>query len=499
MRPINLFLLSKTKPLNNDEFNDYVKCISKSKRNIKVRDYERLNIYQLIDKLTPLCNIEHLNGFYYSYTIDQIGKEFDLIKICKSHVLNIEIKSEFTSVEKIRKQLLLNIHYLKNIRSNVKTFTYIADKNNFYKLNNQLELVPTSIEELIEELKISTEYIDDDIDKIIEPSHYLVSPFNNVDKFMNDEYFLTVQQQQIKNAIIKDLEITQSYRFYKILGDAGTGKTLLIYDIAKELSRDKNICVVHSGILNDGHYKLNECLTNCDIVSAKSLKDLNLSKYDMIIIDETQRLYKWQFIAIVEFAVENNVKIVFSIGIDQIMQKSELDNDINVEIDKLNNVIKHTLSTKIRTNENLASFIKNVVDLNNTNYCADYENVDIYYASTKIEANELITYFKEHDYKYISFTPSKFKPHEIDSFLSSNNTHTVIGQEFDNVVMLMGQNFQYHEDRLKSNIHPNPDYIFSKLFYQGITRARLKLVIIVHRNPELYKQLVKIKENKRSE
>ena len=97
----------------------------------------------------------------------------------------------------------------------------------------------------------------------------------------------------------------------------------------------------------------------------------------------------------------------------------------------------------------------------------------------KAEAIELVNYLHSMSYEYISFTPSKYKIHEIDDYQSKNNTHAVIGQEFDRVVMIMGQNFQYDENKLSSPQHPNPDYIFSMLFYQGITRAREKLAIIV--------------------
>lgn len=40
--------------------------------------------------------------FIILIVIYQIGKEFDLIKISTDFVLNIEIKSEFTSFEKIK-------------------------------------------------------------------------------------------------------------------------------------------------------------------------------------------------------------------------------------------------------------------------------------------------------------------------------------------------------------------------------------------------------------
>ena len=500
MYPVDLFLLTKTKPLNNEEFNKYIKSISKSKRELKVRDYERENLYQLVNLfINNDISTELMKGFYYSYSIYQICKEFDLIKISTDFVLNIEIKSEFTSFEKIKNQLLINSCYLKNIKSVVNAFTFIANTNTFYKLNHQLEIVEVDINDIKNILLASFQYINENLDEIISPSHYLVSPFNDIAKFMNNEYFLTNQQLQIKKEILKDVYELSQYKFYKIVGDAGTGKTLLIYDLAKELSKNKKICIVHSGILNQGHYKLRECLINCEIFSAKEFKNCNYSKYEIFIFDEIQRLYEYQFKDFIAYAKINDVKTIFSIGTDQIMQESEIKADINGKIDKLLDLNKFNLSDKIRTNINLSSFIKNIVNLNNVNKNADYDNIDVFYVSTKNETKDLVHYLNLMKYVYISFTTSIFKPHEIDDFISANNTHTVIGQEFDNVVMIMGQNFRYVDSRLHSPKHPNPNYIFSKLFYQGITRAREKLAIIVHRNPELYRTLIKIKQNNEEE
>ncbi len=496
MFPINLFLLSKTKPLSNDEFNDYLNCITNSKRQIKVKEYERENLYQLVDLMHSKCNIAYMSGFYYSYTIDQISKEFDLIKILNDYVLNIEIKSEFTSTEKIEKQLIQNSYYLKNVRGKVYSFTFVAKDNEFYKLNEQLKLEKTNLNEFISIINLTNNYFENDLDKIIKPACYLVSPFNNVDKFLNNEYFLTNQQQQIKNDIINDIYNRKQFTYFKILGDAGTGKTLLVYDIAKKLSKDFKICVVHSGILNSGHFELNKKMKNCDIISAKEFNYCKLNNYDLFIIDESQRLYISEFQMLIDFVKEHNVKAIFSIGTDQLIQKSENRNDIDGKINKLSQLKQFHLSNKIRTNYNLASFIKNVVNLAEVKRDANYEHIKIYYVSTKNEASELVKYLETINYQYISFTPSLFKRHEIDEFVSKNNTHVVIGQEFDNVVMIMGQNFKYIDGRLHSPEHPNPDYIFSKLFYQGITRARINLAIIVHRNPELYTQLIKIKRNK---
>jgi len=45
-----------------------------------------------------------------------------------------------------------------------------------------------------------------------------------------------------------------------------------------------------------------------------------------------------------------------------------------------------------------------------------------------------------------------------------------IGKEFDNVMLMMDGNFRYNDDgRLQGRKHPNLDYIFYKLLYQGVS------------------------------
>ena len=82
------------------------------------------------------------------------------------------------------------------------------------------------------------------------------------------------------------------------------------------------------------------------------------------------------------------------------------------------------------------------------------------------------------DYTYISYTPS-FYNFRLEYQKSGLNTHKVIGQEFNGVVMIMDDNFYYHGSILKGKTHPNPDYIFTQLLYQGLTRVRVKLALII--------------------
>jgi hypothetical protein len=82
------------------------------------------------------------------------------------------------------------------------------------------------------------------------------------------------------------------------------------------------------------------------------------------------------------------------------------------------------------------------------------------------------------EYTYITYTPS-FYDATLDYQKSDLNTHTVIGQEFDKVCMIIDDDFYYEGDHLKGRRHPNPDHIFEKLLYQGLTRVRNKLAIII--------------------
>lgn len=497
MYPVDLYLLSKTKPLDNEGFNKYCKLISKSENDFNIREYERTGLYRLIDLLkSHSTNPNSLRGFYYSYTIEQIGKEFDLLKLFEYFVLNIEIKSQMFDFEKIKNQLILNRHYLKNIQGKVLSFTYISNESKFFKLSEIDELIEVPFCELLDIINTNEKFITSDISEIMAPSKYLVSPFNDIDKFLNNEYFLTQQQEAIKTKILKDINQEHKYKFYKILGNAGTGKTLLIYDIAKSLSDNFKIAIIHCAYLNKWQVLLNEKLKNIHIYPAKILRYQIITDCDILIIDESQRIYESQYNKLIEKVKDNNKKIIFSIGTDQIMQESEVEAKINEKIDNLDSIINFQLSDKIRTNKDLSAFITNMVNLDKISPNANYDKVDIYYVLTKAEAIELIKYLIENDYKYISLTPSSIYITEMNELENDTNTHAVIGQEFDKVVMIMGTDFEYIENRLNSRRHPNPNYISSKLFYQGITRARTHLSIIVLRNPNLYQQLIKIKQNK---
>ena len=67
-------------------------------------------------------------------------------------------------------------------------------------------------------------------------------------------------------------------------------------------------------------------------------------------------------------------------------------------------------------------------------------------------------------------------------------------QEFDKVLTVIDGKFRYNEyGELVADVEDNTDDILEKLLYQGVTRARDKLCIIVLDNKEVFEKLLEMK------
>ena len=95
-----------------------------------------------------------------------------------------------------------------------------------------------------------------DPDRLFLPSNYLISPFNSTEAFMDGNYFLTSAQEKVKEEMLLELDETP-FMFFCLSANAGTGKTLTMYDIAKSfIEKGKKVLIIHCGILNQGHEAL---------------------------------------------------------------------------------------------------------------------------------------------------------------------------------------------------------------------------------------------------
>ncbi len=495
MNAVNLYIL--TRNTNEEIYTEYENVLSGRQEVQKVREHEFKSLIRFVQILrTKRVAIRALEGFYFSYAIKQIGKEFDLLKICKDErVLNIELKSDSVSEEKMERQLKKNKYYLSHLAPKIQLFTFVEETESLYTLRED-GIKECEFKELLCALREFEDFETGDIDKLFSPRDFLISPLSTPDKFIENRYFLTQQQESIEREIMEMAETQEDMQLWGITGKAGTGKTLLLYDMAKQCSQKGKCCIVHSGILCEGHLNLNKYYENIDIISAKSADSWNFENYRFVFVDEAQRIYPSDLKKILEAAKKYRIFVLFSYDYFQTMSRAEQHRNVPEKLKQIEGFQERKLSDKIRSNEEMASFIRNLLDLKDVaRKRYRYDNIDIVYAASQEEAKRIIRYYRvEKEYVFIEYTKSKYVSHPIDGYQGDMNTHHAIGQEFDNVILIMDKNFRYNEEgRLQGKRHPNPDYIFYKLFFQGVSRAREKLCIVVVENQELFQNVVDIK------
>ena len=278
-------------------------------------------------------------------------------------------------------------------------------------------------------------------------------------------------------------------------GGPGTGKTLLIYDIARELAKSQRILIVHSGILCEGHHELNKHLDNIRIIPAKELRLREIRDVDIVIVDEAHRLYTDTLDKVDRWVRRAKTTCIFSYDAGQMLSYAERRRNTSEVIDQLCEGHIYRLTNKIRTNKELALFITCLRDLSKYRDEYSFPNVTVFFEPNKQTAIDKAKSMEEYGYTYISYTPSLYND-RLNDQVWLHNTHNVIGQEFEYVCMLLDDNFYYDKNgRLSGVTHPNPDYLFEQLLYQGLSRVRSKIALIITSESLLRKVLPLLKNN----
>ena len=183
MQPISLYLL--TREQDPGIFALYERHLSGRQlvRQTNRREQESLRALVedlLSDREGEGLSPEQLSGFYYSYTIRHISKEFDLVKFPRGRncVLNIELKSADVGRPRIREQLLQNRYYLGHLSDTIFSYTYVSSLHRLYCLNahGYLQQVPL---EALRKLLRDPDFLlprEGNIDALFDAVYYLISP-----------------------------------------------------------------------------------------------------------------------------------------------------------------------------------------------------------------------------------------------------------------------------------------------------------------------------------
>ena len=494
MKAINLYFLSRVR--EESMFSDYENYLTRRDEYKRSRKAEQESVCSMVDQLLScscLITYKACDGFFFSYVIDHISKEFDLVKVAedKSKVLNIELKSMDIGTERIAAQLRQNRYYLRHITRNIFSFTYVSQTQKVYTLDGEGILQETAMENLAEVMNGFGDFMPEGIETLFSARDFLVSPLTTPARFLSGSYFLTDQQRDFSHKIHEELSKAKRKgclsRIIALSGSSGTGKTLLVYDLAKSLSEDGPVLFVHCGSLSRGHQQLNEHMERVTICGAENYsQEMETGHYPILIVDESQRLEEKELDRLRDHVLERGIFSIFSFAVPQVLNA---DPEVAAAAEKISLMAdaSYMLTSKIRINKEIYLFLKGLFDFRKRARNHHFNNIDLIYADSRESAEPIIDYYKERGYMYISCDETEDtaeKPMMVDS-------DDTFGQEYDHVMVTMDSRF-YHDEKgilRSSETSPGP-YSYEQMLYQAVTRTREQLCILVCSNEDLMRRIL---------
>ncbi len=492
MKPVNIFRVSRIR----DErlFNIMEKHEASDHDNHRIRIHEIDSLRILTDALAKhKVSVKDADGFYFGYVIPLIGKEFDLLKVTGKYCLNIELKSQDVGEEQILAQLRKNRHYLTLLGRELMLFTVVTDTLACYRLTDDGELKSTDIREVARAVKRCRAAYHGRIDRLFRASEYLISPEEDPEKFLQGQYFLSPAQDFVKAELLKDIENTHYCAFFHIYGRPCTGKTLLIYDIAKHLSLSGRTLITCGEDPSGGLLSISESIENMDFISISDIVSAEqISGYDFIFVDEALRIGPGAFDIIVNAAEKYEQVCIFSTDPSAILTDPEQEDDIEGRINSLGLAGRYELSERLRMNMEIHTFLMKLSHIRSkTEKNYEFEHVSVNYANNIEEARGIISYFRDKGYVFVNAHRQPDDP--FADLEESFRYRHVAGREYNSVVMLMDDSFAYDKDGNLTGIpKPDPEHPYPNLFIPGITRVRERLALVILDAPDLLDSILSI-------
>ena len=375
--------------------NQNIECLQKLERQLsgrtyflKMREWELESMKALVRELEMHMQDVHALRFFYSFQVPRLGKEFDLLQIKDDQIVNIELKSGKVSDEAVRKQLLQNRYYLSVQGKMIQSYTYISSQERLVRLNNHDHIVEADWDQLCLALQRHGKDYEGDIEDLFQAEMYLFSPVTEPERFLNKEYFLTSQQKDIERRILDKIRKVK-YGYFWFSGLPGTGKTLLLYDIAMKLSVHQKVCMIHCGETGKEWKILHDRLLRIAFLSDSQLEECpDLKEYSAILVDEAHLLSVKELHRILELSEKHPV--IFSGDDEDMISDEEMDRTMLREIEHLPDIQSFHLTNRIRTNAELSSFIQNMMHLPEKRMVRYYPHIQVVYANDDEEAGILL-------------------------------------------------------------------------------------------------------------
>lgn len=438
------------------------------------------------------CTVSELDGFFAGYAIDRISKEFDLLRFGHDCIVNIELKAPLRRAnkeEKILRQMRANHHYLSFLGQPLHLFTYV-DKDGFYAYEPSTRSLRTSCAaEIADILRHQHLNPDADPDKLFVPANYLISPFSDTARFLQGEYFLTTTQQSVKD----DVLYTHQHHpgtFFLLSAASGTGKTLLLYDIAKTIRSTNNTALCHPGPLNKSQHRFRSLL-GWNIYGLGDVHPAALcSRYRLLLIDDAQHLRHSDLDALASAAQASHTTLLLAFeAIPELHLDPSCDSRAFLAAHHPTLQLRSTaLSTKIRTNSTLAAFITNLfhngaAPLHKTSDCI---SIDYLYEAADLRA------YASHLTKqgWTLLTSTAAGPGLSLTDCGAIDLRHAAGREYPRVAIILDRRFFYDPAGHLQTTDQTSAAL--RALYHLLTRTNEHLKLILYNNPPLYLALLKL-------
>ena len=477
MRSISIYTITRNQNLSS--LSKLERQLSDREHFLKIREWELESMKSLVRRLEAHMDNVYSLRFFYSYQIPRLGKEFDLLQIKEDQIINIELKSGVVSDEAIRKQLMQNRYYLSVLGCTIQSYTYISSQDRLVRLTNHDHIVDADWKDLCRALQKEGDDYRGDIDDLFQAELYLISPVSEPARFLKKEYFLTSQQRDIQRQILKKLRIGR-YGHFCFTGLPGTGKTLLLYDIAMKLSRRQQVLIIHCGNAGSEWKILHERLRRIDFLADDQLtEEVSLEAYSAVLVDETH-LLSAEKLQILLKQYNGHFPLIFSSDSEDAICPDELGTDTIKLIENLPEIHMFHLTNRIRTNAELSSFIQNMMHYTGRKTANSYPHVSAVYVNDESETEILLKDYTSQGYQYRPPVCARNHEMEITAVRDTKCLVTVLDDRYyydKNGYLRSGYSCEGNGSEVRS------------LFHQ-LNQAKEELSIIVKQNEDVYETLL---------
>lgn len=437
-------------------------------------------------------NPRKLYGFQLDISVGTgFVEQFDLLRFSETDILNIELKSKMIPLEEIQDQLIRHNYLLGCLPGNKNNilYTFISSQKKLYRLKDE-KLIESNFEELFN--SISEDYYEENDLLHLKSEDYIISPYSDIDRYLNTRYFLNSEQKKIVNEITSDA----SKGHVMIKGGAGTGKSLVLFDLANKLiDKGNTVLLIFCSPLSN-YYEINRKVKFkfTDILNINFEKS-DFLNYDYILLDESQRLWENKY----NILLETQCTLIFAVDKLQTLKPEE--KETNIE-NKLENKIvdgnKYNLKEKVRTDVSLSTFIRKFFDKSTAGLQPiAFPKVNAIYFDNKQEAKGFVSNLKEIEnytsieipqYTTVSTKTIKYKK----IFPFSTDGFKVIGREYDNVLIPLDDRINYVFNKLSFYNGEYYPYLKEHGLFQAMTRVKKNLLFVVIGNVEMYNEIQKL-------